>query len=61
MSDKTNEQRDIEIAEAMLQKGICPFDGKHFSSASRAACPVCNPEPPKDRGGLMESLVRRFG
>jgi hypothetical protein len=40
----TSIQRAIEIAEALSRKGICPFDGKHFSGLSRAACEVCNPK-----------------
>jgi hypothetical protein len=36
-------KKEIEILEAMLKRGECPFDGKHFSSMSRAVCPVCTP------------------
>jgi hypothetical protein len=43
----TKEQRAIEIAEAMLKRGLCPFDGQHFSSAARAACEACNPKTEK--------------
>lgn len=27
-----------------MTKEQCPFDGKHFSSMARSACPVCNPD-----------------
>jgi hypothetical protein len=38
----------IDRMTAMVERGICPFDGQHFSSSSKAACVACNPPKVKE-------------
>lgn len=37
------EQLEVHVATELARKGLCPANGKHISSLSRAACPFCNP------------------